>query len=367
MTWPIKKLGEIAEVIMGQSPPSSSYNEQGNGLPFFQGKAEFGEIYPIPIKYCSSPSRIAEANDILISVRAPVGNINIAKEKSCVGRGLGALRAKKNILSQMFLFYFMKKNENNWSRLSTGSTFSAIKGSSLRNFEVLVPPLAIQKQIVDRMDKIAEAQKFNGELIQKTDELFQSFLYKELNPSGPSATKAMMDKKNREVIKLEEVLEYEQPTKYIVSSTDYKDKYLIPVLTAGKSFILGYTNENSGIFPKVKLPVIIFDDFTTASKFVDFPFKVKSSAMKILHVRKDKADINFLFYTIQTIKFSASQHKRYWISEYSKIEVPIPTLKIQKQIVAKLSAVQDYKKQLLAQKLKLKEFFDSVLNKSLKA
>ena len=167
---------------MGQSPPSSSYNEQGIGLPFFQGKAEFGEIYPIPVKYCSSPNRIAEANDILISVRAPVGNINITKEKSCVGRGLGALRAKEDILNQMFLFYFMKKNENNWSRLSTGSTFSAIKGSSLRNFEIPVPPLAIQTQIVERLDKIAKAQKLNDGLIQKTDELFQSLLHKELNP-----------------------------------------------------------------------------------------------------------------------------------------------------------------------------------------
>ena len=141
---------------MGQSPPSSSYNEQGEGLPFFQGKAEFGEIYPTPVKYCSSPSRIAEANDVLISVRAPVGNINIAREKSCVSRGLGALRAKKNILNQMFLFYFMKKNENNWSRLSTGSTFSAIKGSNLRNFEIPVPPLKIQKQIVANLSAVQD-------------------------------------------------------------------------------------------------------------------------------------------------------------------------------------------------------------------
>ena len=148
MLYPTRKLGDVAEVIMGQSPPSSSYNEKGEGLPFFKGKAEFGEIYPTPVKYCSSPSRIAEANDVLISVRAPVGNINIAREKSCVGRGLGALRAKKNILNQMFLFYFMKKNENNWSRLSTGSTFSAIKGSSLKNFKIPLPPLEIQKQIV---------------------------------------------------------------------------------------------------------------------------------------------------------------------------------------------------------------------------
>jgi len=181
MPYPTKKLGDVAEVIMGQSPPSSSYNEQGEGLPFFQGKAEFGEIYPTPVKYCSSPSRIAEANDVLISVRAPVGNINIAREKSCVSRGLGALRAKKNILNQMFLFYFMKKNENNWSRLSTGSTFSAIKGSNLRNFEIPVPPLKIQKQIVAKLSAVQDYKKQLIEQKAKLKELFDSALAKSIS------------------------------------------------------------------------------------------------------------------------------------------------------------------------------------------
>src|SRR3989344_6811794 len=137
--------------------------------------------------------------------------------------------------------------------------------------------------------------------------------------------------------KLGEVLEYEQPTNYLVSSTDYKDEYPIPVLTAGKSFILGNTNERSGIFPKEKLPVIIFDDFTTAIKFVDFPFKVKSSAMKILHAKKDKADIRFLFYAMQRVHFAPYKHKRHWISEYSKIKIPLPPLSVQKEIVAKIT------------------------------
>jgi len=128
--------------------------------------------------------------------------------------------------------------------------------------------------------------------------------------------------------KLGEVLEYEQPTNYLVSSTDYKDEYPIPVLTAGKSFILGNTNERSGIFPKEKLPVIIFDDFTTAIKFVDFPFKVKSSAMKILRAKKNEADIRFMFYKMLTIKFSHDQHKRYWISECSNLKIPLPPLEI---------------------------------------
>ena len=136
--------------------------------------------------------------------------------------------------------------------------------------------------------------------------------------------------------KLGEVLEYEQPTEYIVKSTSYRDDYKTPVLTAGKSFILGYTNEKEGIFPKEKLPVIIFDDFTTESKYVDFPFKVKSSAMKILHPRKELVDPKFIFYRMQTINFTPTQHKRYWISVYSKFEIPLPPLSEQKHIVKKI-------------------------------
>ncbi|MFA5098730.1 MAG: restriction endonuclease subunit S [Candidatus Paceibacterota bacterium] len=139
--------------------------------------------------------------------------------------------------------------------------------------------------------------------------------------------------------KLGEVLDYEQPTKYLVSSTGYKDEFSTPVLTAGKTFILGNTNEKRGIFPEEKLPVIIFDDFTTATKFVDFPFKVKSSAMKILHAKKGIADAKYLFYLIQTIKFSHKQHKRYWISEYSQLEIPFPPIEEQKRIVKKIENI----------------------------
>ena len=141
-------------------------------------------------------------------------------------------------------------------------------------------------------------------------------------------------KNNWQTKELGEVLEYEQPTPYIVSSKNYKEEYETPVLTAGKSFILGKTKEKSGIFPKDKLPVIIFDDFTTATQFVDFPFKVKSSAMKILHPVKKISNAKFIFYLIQTINFNYKGiHKRYWISEYSKIKILLPPLLEQRRIV----------------------------------
>ena len=131
---------------------------------------------------------------------------------------------------------------------------------------------------------------------------------------------------------LGELLPFEQPTAYIVKSTDYCDAYATPVLTAGKSFILGKTNETDGIFDQ--LPVIIFDDFTTATQFVNFRFKVKSSAMKILHINTDLVIPKYIFYRLQIIRFDHSTHKRYWIQSYSKIKVLIPPLDEQSRIVA---------------------------------
>ncbi|MBR2470947.1 MAG: restriction endonuclease subunit S [Fibrobacter sp.] len=133
---------------------------------------------------------------------------------------------------------------------------------------------------------------------------------------------------------LEDLLSYEQPTPYIVESTEYSDAFETPVLTAGASFILGYTDEAEGIYDQI--PVIIFDDFTTASKYVNFPFKVKSSAMKILTANKELVLPKFIYYRMQTIKFEHSTHKRYWIQQYSKIKVAVPSLSEQKRIVDKI-------------------------------
>ena len=143
----------------------------------------------------------------------------------------------------------------------------------------------------------------------------------------------------------EDILEYEQPQKYIVSSTDYSDKYNVPVLTAGKSFIIGKTNEEFGVYDN--LPVIIFDDFTTDSKYVDFPFKVKSSAMKILH---PKAGINlrYIAYLMSVTRLVGDTHKRYWISEYSKIAIMLPPVREQERIVAVIENIFDILDRILA-------------------
>jgi type I restriction enzyme, S subunit len=134
------------------------------------------------------------------------------------------------------------------------------------------------------------------------------------------------------------ILNYEQPTAYIVKSTEYNDTYKTAVLTVGKSFIIGYTNEKDGIYSD-NLPVIIFDDFTTAIQYVTFPFKVKSSAMKILQPINEQINKKYIFYYMQTIKHNVTTHKRYWISDYSKLNIPIPPLPEQRCIVAKIDSL----------------------------
>lgn len=152
--------------------------------------------------------------------------------------------------------------------------------------------------------------------------------------------------KELETVTLGEVLEYEQPTNYIVDSTDYNDEFEIPVLTAGKSFLLGYTNETHNVFRNV--PVIIFDDFTTAFKYVDFPFKVKSSAMKILKAKKSVADIKYLYYRMLGTAVDTQLHKRYWISKYSKVKIELPPLDQQKQIAKILDTADAYRQKTKA-------------------
>ena len=136
--------------------------------------------------------------------------------------------------------------------------------------------------------------------------------------------------------RLENIVEYEQPQAYIVNSTDYDDRYLTPVLTAGKSFIIGYTNETEGIYQNT--PCIIFDDFTTDSKLVDFPFKVKSSAMKILKVAGD-IEIEYVAMFMNITQLIGDTHKRYWISEYSKLCIPIPPKGEQKRMINAVNAM----------------------------
>jgi type I restriction enzyme S subunit len=159
-------LSDVAKIIMGQSPPSSTYNSIGEGLPFFQGKTDFGEMYPTPRVYCSEPNRIAEPGDILITVRAPVGPTNINVVQSCIGRGLAAIRASKSI-DRDYLLYFLRFYEPELAKAGTGSTFSAISCEDLETVKIPLPPLPEQRRIADllsRTDRLRRLRRFGDTL-----------------------------------------------------------------------------------------------------------------------------------------------------------------------------------------------------------
>ena len=219
----------------------------------------------------------------------------------------------------------------------SSSTMVKINKGILEKTPIVVPPIKEQKKIAQVLfawDKaIAATEKLLTNSQQQKKALMQQLL---------TGKKRLLDERGVRYggewhrAELGAVLDYMQPTPYLVDSTDYNDSYSIPVLTAGKSFILGYTNEEHGIY-HAPLPAIIFDDFTTDSKFVDFEFKAKSSAMKILTAKKG-VSAKYIFEAMQMLKFKIGGHQRHWISIYSNLVIPIPDAKEQQKIAAVLSA-----------------------------
>ena len=282
------------------------------------------------------------------------GNINIGKGKFFATEHAVVV----NTFSETnvnWCFYFLK--QLNLNQYATSTAQPGLSVNNINQIYIPLPPLKEQDRIANEIDRLftlieqleedkAALQQLvsqlkskilslaiRGQLVpQDANDEPAEVLLKQINPEYKSRGNLHYKNlpKGWAVCKLEDILEYKQPQEYIVNSVDYDDSYNTPVLTAGKSFIIGYTNETEGIFNE--LPVIIFDDFTTASKYVDFKFKVKSSAMKIL---KPKGNVNlaYIHYFMSITRLISDTHKRYWISEYSKLIVPLPPLAEQQRIV----------------------------------
>ena len=272
----------------------------------------------------------AEIGDVLITTEAPLGNVaQIDREDVALAQRVIKYRGIKGILNNDFLTHKFLTNtfQATLGSLSSGGTVQGIKGSLLHQIEIKYPSLPEQTHLglfFRRLDsQIAESRA----VLEKSRQLKKVMLTKMFPANGEKIPKIRFKGFDGEwkLKKLGSLLNYEQPTKYIVNSTDYDDGFETPVLTAGQSFILGYTNEIEGIKEATpENPIIIFDDFTTSSHYVSFPFKIKSSAMKLLSVSNTDLNPVFVFNALKNIKYTPTSHERHWISTFSKFDVMLP-------------------------------------------
>ena len=313
------KLGEIADIGTGSS---NRQDEDSNGkYPFYVRSKNI----------LKSNTFEFDETAIIIPGEGGIGDIfHYIDGKYALHQRAYRICVFCKKMDTKFLYYIMCCHFKKYILAkSVGATATSIRKPMLENFKLPVPPMEVQREIVRILDSFTLlTAELTAELTarKKQYEFYRDFLlsFDELDKNGGGCELKMLG----------EILGYTQPANFIVNDTNYKEKFGIPVLTAGQSFLLGYTNETFGIYKALKNPTIIFDDFTTSFQWVDFDFKVKSSAIKILNNRDNqKTNFRFVYYAMRCIKFEPTNHERYWISKYSKIKIPVPSLQTQQKVV----------------------------------
>jgi len=334
--WDVGRLDKYFSISAGRDLVKESYSEvkdDQHAFPIYSNSLEKKGLYG----FTKLPRY--KKNSITITARGSIGKANARNaEFDAIGRLL--ILEPKQRLNCFFVSEYLN-NKVSFSIESTG--VPQLTAPQASKYLLIFPHL--QEQTV-----IAQVLSDTDELIEKLDKLIDK---KKKIKQG--TMQELLTGKRRlpgfsgewEKKRLGKLLNYEQPTKYIVKGTEYNNQNSTPVLTAGKSFVLGYTNEKFGVF--TNLPVIIFDDFTTASHYVVFPFKVKSSAMKLLKISSRDINLRFVFEKMQLINFTLKDHKRYWISEYKNIKIEIPKPREQTVIAQVLSDI-DTEIEVLEQK-----------------
>ncbi|WP_439258134.1 restriction endonuclease subunit S [Lonepinella sp. BR2271] len=281
------------------------------------------------LRLCNNRSNL-EVGDILFSGTGTIGNVAIIEKQPMnwnIKEGVYAIKPKQDIIDSKFLLYLFESENirKDFLSRSAGGTVKSVPMKELAKILIPIPPFSLQSEIVRILDIFtAITSELTNELSLRKKQ-YQYYRDKLLSFGDDVEWKT-----------LGEVAKYEQPTKYLVQSSDYHDDFDTPVLTAGKTFILGYTDETDGIYKASQNPVIIFDDFTTANKWVDFDFKAKSSAMKMItSADENKVLLKFIYYWLNTLpsELASNDHKRQWISNFAKKLIPIPPLAEQQRIV----------------------------------
>ncbi|KIQ80940.1 restriction endonuclease subunit S [Aeromonas sp. L_1B5_3] len=370
--WEVKHLSELASKVSDGIHKTPLYAES-SGVYFINGNnLKNGSIV------IQDSTNFVDENDaenhrkdlgertILMSINGTIGNLAYYRGENVVLGKSAAYINVKNSVDLDFVYYVLSSSKTQafYESELTGTTIRNLSIKSIKNTKVDTPPLPEQKkiaQILSTWDRaISTTEQLLANSQQQKKALMQQLLTGKKRLLDSNGVKFQGEWHRTE---LGELLDYKQPTPYLVESTEYRDEYKTPVLTAGKTFILGYTDETSGIYQE-KLPVIIFDDFTTDSKFVDFPFKAKSSAMKIL-VAKKGVSIKYVFEAMQMLNFAVGGHQRHWISIFSNLVIPVPSKEEQERIASVLSAadqeIQTLQSQLDALKQEKKALMQQLL------
>ena len=342
--YPTKKLGEVIDINFGERITRT--NNSGTKYPVYGGGGESFRT-----------DAFNRENEYVVSRFAIAENcVRFVEGKFWLMDSGGTFSIKNDYsdkLDKIFVGNVLLMRQKEIYNCARGGAQKNIGIDFFKKIKIPLPPLEIQKQIVERLDKIVAAQKLNDGLIQKTDELFQSLLHKELNPAG----------KNWEEDKFINCIEKNPPKIKGIPREKYQNIGKFPIIDQSDKFIVGYTDNEEKVY-KIDSPVIIFGDHTRIFKYVDFNFAIGADGTQIIIPNPKKFIQKFFYFLMLNLKINNLGYSRHFKLLKTK-KLIIPPLKTQKQIVAKLSAVQDYKTQLLAQKSKLKELFDSALHKSM--
>ena len=334
--WEQRKLGELGSVAMNRRifKDQTSENEE---VPFFKIgtfgskpdafiSRELFEEYKLKYPY-------PEIGDILISASGSIGRTVVYQGEDEYFQDSNIVWLKHdNRLDNKFLkqFYSIVK----WQGLE-GSTIKRLYNKNILDTDISIPSTIEQNKIGMFFEQLDDTIALHQRKLDLLKEQKKGYLQKMFPKNGAKVPELRFAgfADDWEERKLGEIFNYEQPTKYIVKSTEYDDTFNTPVLTAGKSFLLGYTDEITGIKnATVDNPVVIFDDFTTGSHYVDFPFKIKSSAMKLLSLNDNSDNFYFMFNTLKNIKYVPQSHERHWISKFSEFEIYKPSQEEQQKI-----------------------------------
>lgn len=309
---------------------------------------------------CERPEYSGEAL-LVARVGANAGRLNYVCGEYGVSDNTILVKTKPEHSIDYLKYWLIRKNLNT---LVFGSGQPLITGTQLKELALPLPSKTEQTAIANALSDvdalISELEKLIAkkqaiktatmqQLLTGRTRLPQFALRDDGAPKGTKPSELGEIPEDWEVVELGKLLAYEQPTNYLISHTKFLDEGLYPVLTAGKSFILGYTNEEHGVF--TNLPVIIFDDFTTDSKFVDFPFKAKSSAMKMLKPINKNTPLSLIYNLLNSVDYLVGDHKRHWIGEFQFLNVAIPSKENEQTAIATILSDMDAEIQALEQRL----------------